>query len=217
MDKEQIISKTAEYVKGYFKGESTGHDWWHTYRVWRTSQHIGQLEQKVDMFIVEMAALLHDVDDFKITGEHSDEKKNAMAWMTECSVDAEYQNSIVGIIQNMSYTDNIHGRKELSLEGQVVQDADRLDALGAIGIARCFAYGGKKGKPLHDPDTKPDEEMTSEKYISSVGTSVNHFYEKLLLLKELMNTDAGRKVAEGRHKFMEQYLEQFYKEWEGKD
>jgi uncharacterized protein len=216
MDKGSIIQKTADHVKEALSGESSGHDWWHIYRVWKNSIHIGKQEE-ADMFIVEMTALLHDLDDFKITGEHSDDKKNAKAWMMKQGVDEDTQEKVLHVIRNMSFTDNIGQRRELSNEGKVVQDADRLDAIGAIGIARCFAFGGKKGRVLYEPDTPHDKELTSERYMKADGHTINHFYEKLLLLKDLMNTEAGKKIAEGRHRFMEEYLDRFYKEWEGKD
>ncbi len=216
MNTQPIIQQTAEHVKEKMSGEGTGHDWFHVYRVWKTAKHIGTAED-ADMFIVEMVALLHDLDDHKITGEHSDEKKNAKAWMAEQGVEPETQERILEAIRNLSFTDNIGKRKELSMEGKVVQDADRLDAIGAIGIARCFAYGGKAGRPLYDPDRPPQKELSVEQYKKGTGCTLNHFYEKLLMLKDLMNTDAGKKMAEHRHRFMEQYLEEFYKEWEGKE
>jgi uncharacterized protein len=215
MERQAIIEKTADHVKKKMSGESSGHDWWHVYRVWKLAAHIGSKE-KADMFITEMAALLHDLDDFKITGTHSEEKKNASEWMEKQGVDADSREQVLHIIRNMSFTDNLNGQRELSTEGKVVQDADRLDAIGAIGIARCFAFGGKKGRVLHDPDTKHDKNLTAEKYIKADGPSINHFYEKLLLLKELMKTETGRKMAEHRHKFMEQYLDEFFAEWDGK-
>jgi len=214
MDKQAIISKTAEHVREELSGESSGHDWFHVYRVWKLAEHIGK-QEGADMFIVEMTALLHDLDDFKITGEHSKDKKNATSWMENMQVGADTQQKIIKIIQNMGFTDHIEGQKSLSKEGEVVQDADRLDALGAIGIGRAFAYGGKMQRPLHDPAEQPKKEMSKEHYMSRKGTTINHFHEKLLLLKELMNTDAGRKMAAHRHQFMEQYLEEFFKEWEG--
>jgi uncharacterized protein len=215
MDPNETIQKTAEYVKQEMSGESTGHDWHHVYRVWKNAVHIGQEEGGLDMFVVQMAALLHDLEDEKITG--TDDKSKTKEWMDECGLESAVQEQVLYIIGNMSFKDNIGKRQELSKEGQVVQDADRLDAIGAIGIARAFAYGGKKGRPLYDPDDKPKEHMTKAHYLSSGGNTISHFYEKLLTLKDLLNTDAGRRIAEGRHQFMEEYLDRFYKEWEGKD
>jgi uncharacterized protein len=216
MDTEAIIQKTADHVKQKLSGEGTGHDWFHVYRVWKNSVHIGKIEG-ADMFVVEMAALLHDLDDFKITGEHTDEKKRAKTWMELQGVESGTQERVLQVIRNMSFTDNIEQRRELSKEGKVVQDADRLDAIGAIGIARCFAYGGKRGRVLYDPDLKLQEYTSAEQYIKGSRATINHFYEKLLLLKDLMNTEAGKSMAENRHAFMEKYLEAFYKEWEGEE
>lgn len=216
MSKQQIIKKTATYIKNNFYGESSGHDWWHIYRVWQNAKTIGKKE-KANMFIVEMGALLHDIADYKFHG--GDEKiggKVAREYLKKLSIPEKDINNIVYIIDNISFKGALVKEKMKSLEGRVVQDADRLDALGAIGIARVFATGAKLNRPIYDPNVKPIMHKNFKQYSKKNGHSINHFYEKLLLLKNRMNTKTGKKIAANRHIYMEKYLTRFYKEWEAK-
>lgn len=210
-----IIYCTAEHVKSVLSGEGSGHDWWHVYRVWKAAQRIGKAEG-ADLLVVELAALLHDIADWKAHGGDSMVGPEAARnWLVSLDLDPEMIEHVCRIIADISFKGAGVEQPELSLEGKVVQDADRLDAMGAIGIARAFAYGGAKGRLIHDPEMRPEEHRTAEAYLTSTGTSVNHFYEKLLLLKDRMNTASGRAIAEQRHQFMEEFLRRFYKEWEG--
>lgn len=211
----EYVQLTADHVKSVLSGEGTGHDWWHTYRVWRTAQRIGQAEG-ADLLVVELAALLHDIADWKAHGgDLTVGPEAAGKWLAELGVDGALVEHVCRIVAGISFKGAGVEQPVLSLEGRVVQDADRLDAIGAIGVARAFAYGGAKGRLIHDPGVKPDQHQTAEAYLNSGGTTINHFYEKLLLLKARMNTAAGRAIAEERHRFMEDYLERFYQEWEG--
>jgi len=216
MDNQTIVDKTVEFVKETLAQAEGGHDWWHIYRVWKNAQHIAKEEGGVDMLIVELGALLHDIADSKFHG--GDEEigpKTAREYLNSLSVDADVVEHVENIVRHISFKGSLKGQKWMSPELEVVQDADRLDAVGAIGIARTFNYGGHKGRALHDPNIKPNLEMTKEEYKNSTAPTLNHFYEKLLLLKDLMNTNTGKVMAEGRHAFMEQYLQQFSAEWEG--
>jgi uncharacterized protein len=215
MEHPDLILRTADYVKSVLSGEGSGHDWWHTYRVWRTAQRIGQAEG-ADLLVVELAALLHDIADWKAHGGDSTVGPQAARnWLVSLGVNENIVEHVCQIVANISFKGAGVTQPELSLEGKSVQDADRLDAVGAIGIARTFAYGGAKGRLIHDPEVNPEEHETAEAYIKSTGTTVNHFYEKLLLLKDRMNTATGRTMAEKRHQFMEDFLRRFYEEWEG--
>lgn len=217
MNKEQIINQTAEYVKKVLKGEGTGHDWWHVYRVWKNAIHLCK-EEDADLFVVQLAALLHDIADWKFNGgDDSIGPKLAREWLERMQVDEDVISHVCEIIKEVSFKGAGVKNQMKTIEGMVVQDADRLDALGAIGIARTFAYGGYKGREIYNPDIKPERHETFEAYKTKSGPSINHFYEKLLLLKELMNTKAAKAIAEQRHQFMEQYLDRFYREWEGRD
>ena len=209
-----LINRTANHVQNVLSGDGTGHDWWHVYRVWKMAQRIGQAEG-ADMLVVELAALLHDIADWKLHGGDSCVgPRMAREWLESHGLDPRLTDHICHIIAIISFKGAAVEQQPLSLEGQVVQDADRLDAMGAIGIARAFAYGGAKGRAIYDPAMKPTEHSTPEAYLKG-GTSVNHFYEKLLLLKDRMNTATGRAMAEERHQFMEEYLRRFFEEWEG--
>ena len=215
MDKEQIISQTVEYIKAKMIGESSGHDWWHVYRVWKNAVNIGR-EEQVDLFVVELAALLHDIADWKFhDGDDSVGPKLAREWLEKLAVDANIINHVCEIIKDLSFKGAGVATSIQTLEGMVVQDADRLDAMGAIGVARTFAYGGSSGREMYNPDLRPEQHKSFEQYKNNKGTSINHFYEKLLLLKELMNTATAKKIAEQRHQFMEEFLDEFFKEWEG--
>ena len=218
MDKEQIIQNTIAFVKEQLKDAEGGHDWFHIERVFRNTLLIAR-DEKVDVFIVSLAALLHDIADPKFhNGNEKLGPKKARNFLIEQGVPKKEGKHIVKIIKNVSFKNSLeeNPNKFSSKELEVVQDADRLDAIGAIGIARCFNYGGFKNRALYDPEIRPNLEMTKEEYKKSTAPTINHFYEKLLLLKDEMNTEAGKKIAESRHQFMETYLKQFYDEWNGK-
>ncbi len=216
MDKEQIILQTAEYIKTRLNGEGSGHDWWHVYRVWKTALHISQYEQ-VDIFVVELAALLHDIADWKFhDGNDEVGPQMARTWLEKLSVDEAVIAHVCRIIQDISYKGAGVNTAMNSIEGKVVQDADRLDALGAVGIARTFAYGGSKGREMYNPGINPVLHQSFEQYKNSQSPTLNHFYEKLLLLKDLMNTSTAKNMAEKRHQVMEDFLNEFYQEWDGK-
>jgi len=214
MNKKEIVFETAEYIKKEFSNEATGHDWWHIYRVWKDSCELAKTED-CDLFVVEMAALLHDLSDFKFN-EESEGKAKIVDWLNDQVVDKAEIEKILEVVEDISFKGAGSEAKIRSKEAAVVQDADRLDAIGAVGIARVFAYGGKVDRPLYDPNIKPIEHKDFEDYKKhGNNSSVNHFYEKLLLIKDRMNTESAKRIAEGRHKFMEQFLEEFYAEWEG--
>jgi uncharacterized protein len=214
VDNKLIINKTKEYVKAKLEGEGTGHDFWHILRVYKNAIYIGKKEN-ADLFIVELAALLHDIADWKFNeGSYDAGVKLSKEWLESLGVDGHIIYKITKIIGTMSYKGGTTNANQETMEGKVVQDADRLDALGAIGIGRAFAYGGYKKRELHNPDIAPQKYKDFGEYKKNVGTTVNHFYEKLLLLKDLMNTDSGKSMAKERHKFMEEYLDQFFKEWD---
>ena len=215
MDKEIVIQKTIDFVKEVLSTAEGGHDWWHIYRVWKLSKHIAKTEN-VDMFIVELGALLHDIADSKFhNGDEEIGPRKAREFLSSLNVDEDVIVHVENIIANISFKGGKHTQKFKSSELDVVQDADRLDAMGAIGVARTFNYGGHKGREIYNPEIKPNLNMTKEKYKNSNAPTLNHFYEKLLLLKDRMNTKTGKSMAEYRHKFMEQFLEEFYKEWNG--
>lgn len=211
-EQQQIIDKTADYVEKNLKGDSA-HDWWHIYRVWKMSKTIGK-EEKADMFVVELAALLHDLGDYKLNPDAKYESEPAEKWLKKLKIDDEVINQVCHTIDNMCFSKR-NEADELSIEGKVVQDADRLDAIGAVGIARCFAFNGNKGNPIYDPNIKLRMDMTKEEYRKTNSTAINHFYEKLLLLKDKMNTKTAKSIANKRTKIMEKYLDSFFKEWEG--
>jgi uncharacterized protein len=207
------ISQTAAYIHDRFNGESSGHDWWHIYRVWQTALQIGQ-QEGADLVIVQLGALLHDIADWKFhDGDETAGPKAARRWLESLNVEKSIIDAVGEIVAHISFKGAGVADTLLSLEGKVVQDADRLDAMGAIGIGRAFAYGGVKGRLLHDPQAQPHVHQTFEAYKVAQGTTINHFYEKLLLLKDRMNTPTGKRLAEQRHQFMEQFLTQFFAEW----
>lgn len=209
MKKEEQIQETANFVKSCFEREGSGHDWWHLYRVWQLAKQIAAKEGG-RLFMIEMAALLHDLDDWKL-GATSESK--AMAWMMQIGLDEPHRNQIRTIINEVSFKGAKVDTTPSSLEALVVQDADRLDAMGAIGIARTFAYGGYKHRLIYDPDIQPEMHVSFSDYQKSTAPTINHFFEKLLLLKDRMNTKTGQKIALKRHRFMEKYLEHFFQEW----
>ena len=214
--KEEVIIKTAEYVQASLAEAEGGHDWWHIYRVWQNAKQIAKNE-KVDLFVVELAALLHDIADSKFhNGDEEAGPEKARAFLERMNLDGESIDHVDNIIRNVSFRKSFDPQSFDSTELRVVQDADRLDAMGAIGIARAFSYGGHKGRKFYDPEIKPNLNLTKEQYKKSDAPTINHFYEKLLLLKDQMNTATAKAMAKQRHLFMEQYLEQFYQEWEGR-
>jgi|TARA_R110002124_G_scaffold269517_2_gene437444 uncharacterized protein len=218
MNQEQIIQNTIAFVKKELKDAEGGHDWFHIERVFKNALLISK-EEKVDIFVVSLAALLHDIADPKFhNGDENLGPKIATQFLIEQKVPKEIGQHVVKIIKNVSFKNSLEddSKQFTSKELEVVQDADRLDAIGAIGIARCFNYGGFKDRALYDPEIIPNLTMTKEEYKTSTAPTINHFYEKLLLLKDKMNTTSGKKIAESRHQFMETYLQQFYDEWNGK-
>lgn len=212
---ETLINKTMEYVKIRQQDNTSGHDWWHTWRVWKMAKRLAEKE-KADPLIVELAALLHDIADWKYVDDHQRTGHDvARDWLTLQKVPLNMVDRICEIIDTLSFKGAGVVTKMKTIEGQIVQDADRLDAIGSIGIARAFAYGGSRQRPLHIPEIEPVYHKTADEYKSWTGTTISHFYEKLLLLKDRMNTLTAKKIAEGRHKFLENYLDRFFKEWDG--
>ena len=216
MDKEKIIAKTIDFVKEQLNGAEGGHDWFHTERVYKNALLIAK-DENVDQFVVSLGALLHDIADSKFyNGNESIGPKVAKEFLEGLRIDQETIVHVVKIIENISFKGGNITQPFKSPELDVIQDADRLDAIGAIGIARCFNYGGFKNRALYDPAIAPNLKMSKEEYKNSTAPTINHFYEKLLLLKDRMNTLSGKEIAQKRHAFMEQFLEQFYSEWEGR-
>jgi len=216
MNKPQILKNTEAFVKETLNNAEGGHDWFHIQRVWNNAKLIAKNEDD-DLFIVELGALLHDIADSKFhNGDESIGPKVASNFLQKQKVETEVIDHVIKIIENVSFKGGNIQQNFNSIELEIVQDADRLDALGAIGIARTFNYGGFKERALYDPEIKPDLNMSKEEYKASTAPTINHFYEKLLLLKDRMNTKTGKEIAQKRHEFMELYLEQFYAEWNGK-
>ncbi|WP_353088099.1 HD domain-containing protein [Flavobacterium sp.] len=210
-----IVDATIIFVKQQLEGAEAGHDWFHIERVYRNALHIADQEQ-CNREAVQLAALLHDIADSKFHGgDETIGPITARAFLESQNVEESTINHVVRIIENISFKGGKTDRTFSSLELDIVQDADRLDAIGAIGIARTFAYGGFKNRPLYDPAIAPNMHMTKEEYKASHAPTLNHFYEKLLLLKDRMNTATGKKLAEDRHRFMEVFLAKFYAEWDG--
>lgn len=215
MTNSEVIQKTAEHMKTMFLSEGTGHDWWHIYRVWKVARHIGE-QESADLFIVELGALLHDIADFKFyDGDETVGPREARKWLEGLAVEEDVIVAVCHIVENISFKGAKVSNGIKSVEGMVVQDADRLDAIGAIGVARAFAYGGSKGRSLYDPDEQPISHTSFEEYKKSTSSTLNHFYEKLFLLKDLMNTEAGKRIAVRRHAYMEEFVKEFRGEWEG--
>lgn len=218
MIESKIIKKTIHFVKKELAQAEGGHDWFHVERVFKNTLLIAK-EEKVNLTVVSLAALLHDIADSKFhNGNEEIGPKIAENFLINENVPKEIIKHVVEIIKNMSFKNSIGEKKNKfsSIELKVVQDADRLDAIGAIGIARCFNYGGFKNRALYNPEISPNLNLTKEEYKNSKAPTINHFYEKLLLLKDKMNTTSGKKIAENRHQFMVNYLSQFYDEWNGK-
>jgi uncharacterized protein len=213
----QWIDRTVEHVKSILVADSSGHDWFHIERVWRSALRIGQAEG-ADLLVVELSALLHEVADWKFhAGDETAGARVARSWLESLAVPEATIAAVCEVILHHSFKGAAVEERSLSLAGQVVQDADRLDAIGAIGIARAFAYGGHAGRAMYDPDIPPELHASFAAYKNNKGPTINHFHEKLLLLKDRLNTPTARRVAAGRHAFMEEFLERFHAEWRGND
>lgn len=209
--KAEIIKDAERYIEKIFKEDFSGHDFFHTMRVFRTATYLAEKEN-ADIFIVQLAALLHDVDDHKLLPHTTANKDRAVSFMKSKKISDALCKTIVSIIEEVSYSGK-DSNKPSSIEGMCVQDADRLDALGAIGIARVFAYGGSRNRPIYDPSIQPRMGMGKEEYQNHVSTTINHFYEKLFYLKDLMNTDTAKKIAEKRDLYMKDFILEFLNEW----
>lgn len=217
MNKEKIITKTITFVKKELANSEGGHDWFHIERVFRNATLISK-EENADLFVVSLAVLLHDIADAKFfDGDETVGPKKAANFLKSLAVDKSIISHVIDIIKHISYKNEFKKNKTVinSIEFKIVQDADRLDAIGAIGIARCFNYGGFKNRAIYNPEILPNLSMTKEEYKKSKAPTINHFYEKLLHLKDKMNTKTGKKIAAQRHIFMQNYLQQFYDEWNG--
>lgn len=213
---EVLINRTVAFVKNELANAEGGHDWWHIHRVWKTARTIAEKETGANLLLVELSALLHDVADSKFHGgDDTVGPRIAGEFLASQGVDPALIKEVQLIISNISFKGGHNGSGYQSLELSIVQDADRLDAIGAIGIARAFNYGGFKNRPLYDPAQPPNLQKTVEQYKFNNDPTINHFYEKLFLLKDRMNTATGKAMAEQRHAFMEAYVEQFYAEWDG--
>ncbi len=213
---DEVIKSVASQVKAFHKDDTTGHDWWHVWRVWNLARHIAQRES-ADMLQVELAALLHDMDDHKMAHSDGENLPNARKVLLDSNVEHSLVDSVLAIIKQVSFKGAGVDTTPTSLEACVVQDADRLDAIGAIGIARAFAYGGSKQRELYNPNEEPNMHGTFAEYKNSKGNTLNHFYEKLFLLKDRLNTPAARELAISRHSYMQEFVEQFLGEWNLED
>lgn len=211
--KNELIKNTLEFVKNIFENDFSGHDYFHTLRVYKMATNIA-IKENADIEIVQLSALLHDVDDIKLSPKTHANKDNAVSFLKANNVDENKINTVCQIISEVSFagSDSVVPK---SLEGKCVQDADRLDAIGAIGIARAFAYGGHHNRELHNPDIKPKMNMSREEYYTNNSTTINHFYEKLFLLKDLMNTKTAKEISTHREAYMKEYITEFMAEWEG--
>ena len=210
---QNLIQTTIAFVKEKLEGAEAGHDWFHIERVWKLSEKIADSET-CNLQVVELAALLHDIADPKFhDGDETLALKISNEFLQSQNVSTDIIEQVLFIIKNISFKNREEAPEILPIELQIVQDADRIDAIGAIGIARTFNYGGFKNNLMYHPDIQPAVNMTKEEYKKSKGTTINHFYEKLLLLKDLMNTGTGKKLAEERHDFMVEFLDQFAREW----
>lgn len=215
MPASTIIAKTASFVQERLKDAESGHDWWHIQRVWSNTKLILETEQ-ADHLVCELTALLHDIADSKFhNGDETIGPRIAGEFLQTLGLDQACITHVQQIILNMSFKASLGERNFHSKELEIVQDADRLDAIGAIGIARAFNYGGYKNREIHNPEVPVQENQSKEAYKNTTAPTINHFYEKLLLLKDKMNTSTGKTIAAGRHAFMEEYLQQFYGEWAG--
>jgi len=213
-----LIARTVDFVREKFLHEGSGHDWEHIRRVWQVARSLAQDTPTTNTTIAELAALLHDVADWKFhDGDEEAGPRAARAWLESQQAEEKIIQAVEKIIREVSFKGLGVPTPMSTIEGALVQDADRLDAIGAIGVARAFAYGGHKGRPLHDPTIAPVEHTSFESYKQNTAPTINHFYEKLLHLRARLHTPAARQVAEERHAFMETFLTQFLREWEGRD
>ena len=213
--KMTLIDRTIAFVKEKLDKAEGGHDWFHIERVYKNALLISK-DEDCNLNVVQLGALLHDIADSKFhDGDETVGPKAARAFLESENVDKEIINHVINIIENISFKGGNFGQQFISKELEIVQDADRLDAIGAIGIARTFNYGGFKNRAIYNPSIAPNLNMSKEEYKKSEAPTLNHFYEKLLLLKDKMNTETGKKIAQARHKYMENFLSQFYAEWEG--
>ncbi|MDR6404722.1 MULTISPECIES: HD domain-containing protein [Chryseobacterium] len=210
---KNLIENTVEFVKEKLEGAEAGHDWFHIERVWKLSKKIAETEE-CNREVVELAALLHDIADPKFhNGDETIALKVSREFLESQNASEDVVEKVLFIIKNISFKNRGEVPKDLPIELKIVQDADRIDAIGAIGIGRTFNFGGFKNNLMYDPNIAPKLNMSKDEYKKSNGTTINHFYEKLLLLKDLMNTEKGKEIAEERHDFMMKFLDQFYKEW----
>lgn len=209
-----IIEETKKFVRKTLEKAESGHDWWHILRVYNNAMNIAKKE-KCNKFVVALGALLHDIADWKFSGSDEEGPKVTREFLTTLKVDEKTIDEVSYIVKNVSFKGAKAKDGMESLEGKIVQDADRLDAIGAIGIARTFSYGGHRNRTMYDPDEKPTLHESFEAYKKNEGTTINHFYEKLLLLKDRMHTESAKAIAEERHRYMEEYLKRFYGEWNG--
>lgn len=207
-----MIEETKAFVKNKLYGEGSGHDWFHIERVYNLAKYLAEKEN-ADSFIVEMAALLHDIDDWKFSNTNDSNTTTIENFLNSLNIDHDSFKRVIEIIQTMSFKGGVVDSTQHTIEGKVVQDADRLDAIGAIGIARTFAYGGSKNRLMYDPTIQPIDFKSLDEVKNAENHTINHFYEKLLKLKYLMNTNTAKEIAEKRHKFMEEFLNEFYSEW----
>ncbi|MCT4581387.1 MAG: HD domain-containing protein [Flavobacteriales bacterium] len=210
--KEEFLSIIRNEIQSIFEGEGSGHDWWHIYRVTETAKSIARQEQ-ANIFLVELAALLHDLGDHKLFDDSQEKLIGELLQKHHCPNNLITE--VLNIVKSVSYKGAHVKTTPLTLEGKIVQDADRLDAIGAIGIARAFAYGGHHNRLMYHPEQTPELHDNFESYKNSKGHTINHFYEKLLLLKDRMQTQTGKELAKKRHQYMESFLQQFYLEWNG--
>ena len=211
----EILARTEAFVRQRMHGDGSGHDWWHVDRVRRTALRLAR-EEGADHHVVELAALLHDVWDHKLhDGDDTIAPREIRRWLEGIGAEAPVIEHVCDIVAGVSFKGAGVATPMRTAEGAVVQDADRLDAIGAVGIARAFAFGGSRGRPLHDPETSPEAHATFDAYRASAGGTTHHFHEKLFLLRDRINTDSARRLAEERHRFMEEYLQRFLAEWNG--
>lgn len=211
IQQKKILQQTENYIKKHFENEGSGHDWWHNNRVRNMAIKIAEKEGG-DLFLIEMAALLHDLEDWKLSDNKNESK--SLLWLKRMKISGTESNRIIEIIEQVSFKGAGVETNAFSTEAKIVQDADRLDAMGAIGIARTFAYGGSKGRLIYNPAIKPEMHTSFEKYKKTTAPTINHFYEKLLLLMERLNTKTAVEIGKRRHEFMEDFLKEFYAEWD---
>ena len=217
MIESNLVNATIRFVKKQLENAEGGHDWFHIERVYKLALRIAEKEADVDVLVVQLAALLHDIADSKFhEGDETIGPRLAREFLSEQQLAEDQLEQVIAIIENISFKGGNQAQTYFSKELAVVQDADRLDAIGAIGIARTFNYGGFKNRALYNPEIAPNLTMTKDEYKNNEAPTINHFYEKLLLLKDKMNTQTGKQIAQERHRYMEDFLEQFYAEWEGR-